>query len=91
MRRQFPERHALKNRLHYLLTRQRGFAFWQNDDGKLMVGFATWQGQKQAAAEAQLKHLSEDERVVASIRMLKNSRRQAEVGWRSGYDFQPAR
>ena len=35
MRRQFPERHALKNRLHYLLTRQRGFALWQDDDGKL--------------------------------------------------------
>ena len=29
MRRQFPERHALKNRLHYLLTRQRGFALWR--------------------------------------------------------------
>ena len=31
MRRQFPERHALKNRLHYLLTRQRGFALWDNE------------------------------------------------------------
>ncbi len=38
MRRQFPERHALKNRLHYLLTRQRGFALWQNDDGKQVGG-----------------------------------------------------
>src|SRR5829696_4772483 len=46
MRRQFPERHALKNRLHYLLTRQRGFALWQESDGKLVAGFGVWQEQK---------------------------------------------
>jgi len=47
LRRQFPERHALKNRLHYLVTRQRGFALWQNTEGQLVTGFATWQEQKQ--------------------------------------------
>jgi RNA polymerase sigma factor (sigma-70 family) len=46
MRRQFPERHALKNRLHYLVTRQRGFALWQNDNGQLVAGFAAWQQEK---------------------------------------------
>src|SRR5256714_2769394 len=50
MRRQFPERHALKNRLHYLLTRQRGLALWQDDDGKMLAGFAVWQEQKRAVA-----------------------------------------
>src|SRR5262245_27674996 len=44
MRRQFPERHAFKNRLYYLLTRQRGLALWQNENGKLVAGFAAWQG-----------------------------------------------
>src|SRR5215217_6515355 len=44
MRRQFPERHALKNRLHYLLTRQRGFALWQGGDGKMVAGLAAWRG-----------------------------------------------
>jgi hypothetical protein len=43
MRRRFPERHALKNRLYYLLTRQNGFALWQNENQKLMAGFAAWQ------------------------------------------------
>ncbi|HKR13295.1 MAG TPA: hypothetical protein VJT15_14630 [Pyrinomonadaceae bacterium] len=43
LRRQFPERHALKNRLHYLITRQRGFALWQNAEGQLVAGFAAWQ------------------------------------------------
>lgn len=43
LRRQFPERHALKNRLHYLITRQRGFALWPDADGQLVAGFAAWQ------------------------------------------------
>ena len=37
MRRQFPERHALKNHLHYLLTRQSGFALWQNESQKWSI------------------------------------------------------
>ena len=45
LRRQFPERHALKNRLHYLLTRQRSFALWQDSDGKQVAGFTVWQQQ----------------------------------------------
>jgi RNA polymerase sigma factor (sigma-70 family) len=49
MRRQFPERHALKNRLHYLLTRQRGFALWEDDNGKSLAGYAVWQQQKKTA------------------------------------------
>ncbi|HEX8294644.1 MAG TPA: hypothetical protein VF570_23005 [Pyrinomonadaceae bacterium] len=49
MRRQFPERHAFKNRLHYLLTRQRGFALWQGEEGKPLAGFAAWQGRKRSA------------------------------------------
>src|SRR6185369_15120207 len=44
MRRQFPERHAFKNRLHYLLTRHRDFALWQDKDGTQCAGFAVWQG-----------------------------------------------
>src|SRR5918997_761274 len=54
MRRQFPERHALKNRLHYLLTRQKGFALWQGEDGKMLAGFAAWEGRKEPAPAARL-------------------------------------
>ena len=76
MRRQFPERHALKNRLQYLLTRQRGFALWQDDDRKLVAGFAVWQGQKKAATAARLGRLSEDEELLADIRSVKSGRHQ---------------
>lgn len=73
MRRQFPERHALKNRLHYLLTRQRGFALWQNEGGKLLAGFAVWQQQKTAGAS---RNLSDVENLPAHIRALRSDKPQ---------------
>jgi RNA polymerase sigma factor (sigma-70 family) len=76
MRRQFPERHALKNRLHYLLTRQRGFALWQDEDRKLLAGFAVWQGQKRAADAARLGQMADDEGLLRHIRLLKSGRQQ---------------
>ncbi len=78
MRRQFPERHALKNRIHYLLTRQSGFALWQNENQKLMAGFAAWQKQKGTATKEPLKSLAGDESRLAQIRMLQTGRQQAE-------------
>jgi RNA polymerase sigma factor (sigma-70 family) len=76
MRRQFPERHALKNRLHYLLTRQRGFALWQDDDKQLVAGFEVWQGQKKTLTAAQLGQLSDNEGLLSRIQMLKGGRQQ---------------
>ena len=64
MRRQFPERHAFKNRLQYLLTRQRGMALWQDEDRKLVAGFAVWQGQKKPATEERLGRLFSDEALL---------------------------
>src|SRR5918995_3228005 len=74
MRRQFPERHAFKNRLHYLLTRQRGFALWQDEDGKLVAGFAAWQGQRKAVPAARLGQTSNGERLPSPLHVLKSGR-----------------
>jgi RNA polymerase sigma factor (sigma-70 family) len=83
MRRQFPERHAVKNRLHYLLTRQRGFSLWQDTDNKLLAGFATWQERYESARYESARHesaqqplatvrsLAEVEKLPAPIRSLK--------------------
>jgi DNA-directed RNA polymerase specialized sigma24 family protein len=71
MRRQFPERHALKNRLHYLLTRQRGFALWQDSEGKLLAGFAVWQQQLQTT-----RNLPDIEKLPTNIRGLKSDKTQ---------------
>lgn len=71
MRRQFPERHALKNRLHYLMTRQRGFALWQDQDGTLVAGFAVWREQ-----EKPVRNLVDVEKLPAHIRALKSDKPQ---------------
>jgi hypothetical protein len=71
LRRQFPERHALKNRLHYLLTRQRGFALW-DDDGKSVAGFELWQKENKPAKAA--RHLSDLESLPNHIRALKSDK-----------------
>jgi RNA polymerase sigma factor (sigma-70 family) len=76
MRRQFPERHALKNRLQYLLTRQPGLGLWQNEDRKLVAGFAVWQEQKKAVFTVQPGHLSDNEKLLAHILRLKSGKPQ---------------
>jgi DNA-directed RNA polymerase specialized sigma24 family protein len=73
MRRQFPERHALKNRLQYLLTRQRGLALW-HEDRKLLAGFAAWQGQKKAATVSRLGQLSDDQGLLTHIQWIKSGK-----------------
>lgn len=79
MRREFPERHALRNRLHYLLTRQRGFALWQNEERKLIAGFTLWQGRKPEAAARRLDELMGDEGILAWIERLRSRGRQEEM------------
>lgn len=42
LRRKYPKRHSLKNKLRYLLTNQPGFALWETDEGEWMVGLSGW-------------------------------------------------
>src|SRR4030095_5231838 len=76
MRRQFPERHAFKNRLHYLLTRQKGLALWQGEDGKGLAGVAAWQNRMKAVPAARLGELSDVEDLAPHVRQLKGGRQQ---------------
>ena len=72
MRRQFPERHAFKNRLHYLLTRQRGLALWRDAGGELLAGFAAWEGEKSPVPASRLAETAGGEAAPASLRVLKS-------------------
>jgi DNA-directed RNA polymerase specialized sigma24 family protein len=74
MRRQFPERHAFKKRLYYLLKRQRGFALWRNKANRMVAGFAAWQGREDAETERRLEQLPNEETLAAQIRLLKAGR-----------------
>lgn len=67
LRRKFPQRHALKSRLRYLLTHQAGLALWENEEQELLCGYAAWQAQKAArATQAEITRLREN---LASLRL----------------------
>jgi DNA-directed RNA polymerase specialized sigma24 family protein len=73
MRRQFPEQHALRNRIQYLLTRQSGLALWpkksesKGDSKKLLAGFAVWRGQESVHSAARLRELTQDEKFLGDV------------------------
>jgi hypothetical protein len=65
-----PRRHALRNRLQYVLTRQAGLALWtgagQSGQSKklLIAGFAAWRGRASSPSE-KLRQLPDDEEFLA--------------------------
>jgi hypothetical protein len=61
LRRKFPQRHALKSRLRYLLTHQAGLALWEDAEQELLCGYAAWQTRKAARApQAEIMRLREN-------------------------------
>jgi hypothetical protein len=69
LRRRSPHRHAFRNRLQYLLTRQAGFALWTGtaDGSQLLVaGFAAWRDRAHVPAGT-LRDLSGDERFLSQV------------------------
>jgi DNA-directed RNA polymerase specialized sigma24 family protein len=74
MRRRFPERHAFKSRLYYLLTRQVGLAIWRDESGTRVAGFALWQQERKGTTPERLKQLSEDEGMFAHVRAIQSGR-----------------
>jgi len=45
LRRKYPQRFSLKNKLRYFLRHQQGFALWATDEGEWLGGFSQWQDQ----------------------------------------------
>ncbi len=78
MQRRFPERHAFKNRLYYLLTHQPGLALWLSGNRKQMAGFKIWQGRKDLATVEQFDRLSTEDALLDRIRSLKSGK---EADW----------
>lgn len=67
LRRQSPRRHALRNRLQYVLTRQAGLALWHGagqSEKLLIAGFAAWRGRALASSE-RLRQLPGAEKFLA--------------------------
>ena len=54
MRRQFPLRYALKNRLYYVLTHNKQLALWQDPKNNWIAGLAAWKPQKNAIVDGRI-------------------------------------
>jgi DNA-directed RNA polymerase specialized sigma24 family protein len=70
MRRQFPQRHALRNQIQYLLTRQESFALWPDDKDEMkkpIAGFAAWKGQRPSIEVDGLRRLPQYEKLLESL------------------------
>jgi DNA-directed RNA polymerase specialized sigma24 family protein len=61
LRRQSPQRSALRNRLQYVLTRQPGLALWSDAAQKLLSGLAAWRGRNDRAPAARLQQMAGEE------------------------------
>lgn len=67
LRRQTPQRRALKNRLQYVLTRQAELAMWPDAQGRLTAGLAAWRGRDDKITSAQLRQLAGAENFAARV------------------------
>jgi hypothetical protein len=66
LRRNYPQRWNLKDRLRYLLRHQAGFALWENTDGDWLCGFAAWRDEgKTAARNARFQQLRDNPQAFA--------------------------
>lgn len=51
LRRKYPRRHSLKNRLRYVLTHAPGLEQWEGENHKVLCGLTSWGRPKAAGAE----------------------------------------
>ena len=72
LRQRSPRRHALRKRLHYVLTRQTGLALWTDEGKRLIAGFAAWQGLASAPDE-KLRRLPDDKKFLERVGLMINS------------------
>ena len=67
LRRKYPQRFSLKNKLRYFLRHQPEFALWENDESGWLGGFSKWQDKPGADSRrlTQLRdHLTDLEREI---------------------------
>ena len=65
LRRRYPARTQLKNKLRYFLTHEPGFAVWETREADLGCGYAGWQSQPLADDRAVHALITDPERIWA--------------------------
>jgi DNA-directed RNA polymerase specialized sigma24 family protein len=70
LRRKYPQRYSLKNKLRYFLTHQQGFALWESEAEEWLAGFPEWQQQRPAASpDHQINQFREDAQTFIKTRL----------------------
>ena len=59
LRRKYPQRFSLKNKLRYFLRHQREFALWETEEGEWLGGFSQWQQERRADDSRKLSQLQD--------------------------------
>jgi RNA polymerase sigma factor (sigma-70 family) len=77
LRRKHPQRHILKEKLRYLLTRQNGLALWKNDEGETLAGFAAWRAREIKVASDRLEALTRNPAACVPAELSVRERGQA--------------
>ena len=60
LRRKFPRRSRLKNRLRYLLSHDRAFAIWTSESSGMLGGFAWWRYKQTPTHQRLLEKIRQD-------------------------------
>jgi len=75
LRRKYPLRHSLKNRLRYVLTHQPRMSLWMDDKG-LMCGYSAWQaGVVSQAVNERLSRLRNEPSHLEKAQLLESAER----------------
>jgi RNA polymerase sigma factor (sigma-70 family) len=77
LRRKYPNRHRLKNRLRYLLNNEKKFAIWEAEGTDWVCGFRKWQ--MDGAAPAPADRVSHWREVLGDLPHGQNASRPAEL------------
>jgi RNA polymerase sigma factor (sigma-70 family) len=78
LRKRFPNRSGLQDKLRYLLTHSRELAMWKSEEGEWLCGFAQWRvQQRKARGAAELEQLCGEAGGLAPVaRPRQDTRRQ---------------
>ena len=60
LRRKYPRRFSLKNKIRYFLRHKEGFALWETDAGEWLAGKKEWQGSCDEGAKVELSENLEE-------------------------------
>jgi len=75
LRRKYPLRHSLKNRLRYVLTHQPGMSLWQSG-GELVCGYSEWQARGTSPASGdKVTRLRDDPSYLEREGLMESARR----------------